>query len=74
MLSTARKRSKHGGGNGPKLSALGYAGVAAKRDAGEPGSLRGRRILFDVPFDQRANKAAASLGIDFRLISNRRHA
>jgi putative transcriptional regulator len=27
-------------------------------------------ILFDVPFDQRVNKAAASLGIDFRLISN----
>ena len=25
-------------------------------------------ILFDVPFDQRVNKAAASLGIDFRLM------
>jgi putative transcriptional regulator len=26
-------------------------------------------ILFDVPFDQRVNKAAATLGIDFRLMS-----
>ena len=26
-------------------------------------------ILFDVPFDQRVNQAAASLGIDFRLMS-----
>ena len=78
MLSTARQTLEAiGGGRGPKkyLVALGYAGWGAGQLENEmlqnawltcPAALD---ILFDVPFDQRVNKAAASLGIDFRLMS-----
>lgn len=57
------------------LVALGYAGWGPKQLEGEleenawlacPAK---REILFDVPFEQRVQRAAASLGIDFRLMS-----
>ncbi len=79
MLSTARQTLEAiGGGNAPKryLVALGYAGWGSGQLENEmlentwlscPADVN---ILFDVPFDQRVNKAAASLGIDFRLIAN----
>ena len=78
MLSTARQTLEAiGAGNGPKrfLVALGYAGWGGGQLEDElsknawlscPADLD---ILFDVPFDQRVNKAAATLGIDFRLMS-----
>jgi len=79
MLSTARQTLEAiGSGNAPKhyLVALGYAGWGSGQLENEmlentwlscPADVN---ILFDVPFDQRVNKAAASLGIDFRLIAN----
>lgn len=79
MLSTARQTLEAiGGGNAPKryLVALGYAGWGSGQLENEmlentwlscPADVN---ILFDVPFDQRVNKAAASLGIDFRLIAS----
>jgi putative transcriptional regulator len=78
MLSTARQTlAAIGDGRGPKkyLVALGYAGWGAGQLENEmlqnawltcPADIS---ILFDVPFDQRINKAAATLGIDFRLMS-----
>jgi putative transcriptional regulator len=78
MLSTARQTLEAiGDGHGPKryLVALGYAGWGSGQLENEllqnawlscPADID---ILFDVPFDQRVNKAAASLGIDFRLMS-----
>ena len=57
------------------LIALGYAGWGPQQLEGElaqnawltcPGD---RDILFNTPFEQRVNKAAAALGIDFRLMS-----
>lgn len=79
MLSTARQTLEAiGGGSGPKryLVALGYAGWGSGQLENEmlentwlscPADVN---ILFDVPFDQRVHRAAASLGIDFRLIAN----
>ena len=58
-----------------QILALGYAGWGSGQLENEmlentwlscPADVN---ILFDVPFDQRVNKAAASLGIDFRLMS-----
>jgi putative transcriptional regulator len=78
MLSTARQTLEAiGAGHGPKryLVALGYAGWGSGQLENElaqnawlscPADVD---ILFDVPFDQRVNKAAATLGIDFRLMS-----
>ena len=78
MLSTARQTLEAvGAGHGPKryVVALGYAGWGSGQLENEllqnawlscPADID---ILFDVPFDQRVNKAAASLGIDFRLMS-----
>lgn len=78
MLSTAKQTLEAiGSGVGPKkfLVALGYAGWGGGQLEDElmqnvwlscPATLD---ILFDVPFDQRVNAAAASLGIDFRLMS-----
>ena len=79
MLSTARQTLEAiGGGNGPKryLVALGYAGWGGGQLENEMleniwlSCPADADILFDVPFDQRVNRAAASLGIDFRLIAN----
>lgn len=79
MLSTARQTLEAiGAGSGPQryLVALGYAGWGIGQLESEmmqnswlscPASID---ILFDVPYDQRVNKAAASLGIDFRLMSS----
>ena len=78
MLSTARQTLEAiGAGEGPKryLVTLGYAGWGSGQLENElaqnawlscPADVD---ILFDVPFDQRVNKAAATLGIDFRLMS-----
>ena len=78
VLSTARQTLEAiGAGHGPKqyLVALGYAGWGSGQLENElaqnawlscPADLQ---ILFDVPYDQRINKAAATLGIDFRLMS-----
>jgi putative transcriptional regulator len=78
MLSTARQTLEAiGTGEGPKryVVALGYAGWGSGQLENEllqnvwltcPADID---ILFDVPFDQRVNQAAASLGIDFRLMS-----
>ena len=78
MLSTARQTLEAiGAGVGPAryLVALGYAGWGSGQLESEllqnawlscPADLD---ILFDVPFEQRVTKAAASLGIDFRLMS-----
>jgi putative transcriptional regulator len=79
MLSTARQTLEAiGAGAGPAryLVALGYAGWGSGQLENEllqnawlscPADLD---ILFDVPFEQRVTKAAASLGIDFRLMSS----
>jgi putative transcriptional regulator len=79
MLSTARQALESiGAGSGPRhyLVALGYAGWAVGQLEEEliqnawlscPAQLD---ILFDVPFGERVNRAAASLGIDFRLMSS----
>ena len=77
-LTTAREVLEAIAGNrGPYnyLVALGYAGWGPKQLEGEltenawltcPASID---ILFDVPFEERIDKAAASLGIDIRLMS-----
>jgi putative transcriptional regulator len=79
MLSTAREVLEAiGAGNGPAhyLVALGYAGWGEGQLEAElkdnawltcPGD---SEILFNTPFEQRVNKAAAALGIDFRLMSS----
>ncbi len=79
MLSTARQTLEAiGAGEGPArfLVALGYAGWGVGQLEEEllqnawlscPADID---ILFDVPFDQRVNSAAATLGIDFRLMSS----
>jgi putative transcriptional regulator len=79
MLSTARQTLEAiGSGEGPQryLVALGYAGWGVGQLEDEllhnawlscPANID---ILFDVPFDQRVNSAAATLGIDFRLMSS----
>ena len=79
MLSTARQTLESiGAGSGPRryLLALGYAGWGVGQLEEElkqnawlscPAQLD---ILFDVPFAERVNRAAASLGIDFRLMSS----
>ena len=79
MLSTARQTLESiGAGDGPRqyLVALGYAGWGAGQLENEltqnawlscPAQIE---ILFDVPFAERVNRAAATLGIDFRLMSN----
>jgi putative transcriptional regulator len=78
VLSTAREVLEAiATGNGPSdyLVALGYAGWGEGQLEAElkqnawltcPGD---SDILFNTPFEQRVNKAAAALGIDFRLMS-----
>lgn len=78
MLSTAREVLEAiAADDGPAhyLVALGYAGWGEGQLEAElkenawltcPGD---REILFNTPFEQRVNKAAAALGIDFRLMS-----
>lgn len=78
MLSTAHQTLEAiGRGEGPArfLFALGYAGwdsgqleteLAANAWLTCPAS---EDILFDVPFENRIDRAAASLGIDFSLMS-----
>ncbi len=65
-----------GEGPGEFLVAMGYAGWGVGQLEQEllenawltcPGS---RDILFHTPFAERVNKAAAALGIDFRLMSS----
>jgi putative transcriptional regulator len=79
MLSTARQTLEAiGAGEGPRryLVALGYAGWGVGQLENElkenawlscPAQID---ILFEVPFEERVNRAAASLGIDFRLMSS----
>ena len=78
MLSTAREILEAiAGGEGPTdfLVTLGYAGWGGGQLEDEmkenawlncPGDAD---VLFRTPFDERVNKAAAALGIDFRLMS-----
>lgn len=64
-------------GRGPEhyLVALGYAGWGEgqlEQELKENAWLNcpaDRSVVFEVPFEDRVNKAAESLGIDFRLIS-----
>jgi putative transcriptional regulator len=79
MLSTARQMLEaigHGDGPAHYLVALGYAGWG-------PGQLEqelaqnawltcpaSTDVLFDVPFEERVSSAAATLGIDFRLMGS----
>lgn len=79
MLSTAKQTLQAiGAGDRPHryLIALGYAGWGSGQLEAElgrnawlscPASLE---VLFDVPFSKRVDEAAASLGIDFRLMSS----
>ncbi len=78
MLSTAREILEAiAAGNGPEeyLVALGYAGwgqgqlEAELMDNAWLTCPADSEILFKTPFDQRVNKAAAALGIDFRFMS-----
>jgi putative transcriptional regulator len=78
MLSTARETLEAiACGDGPNefLVTLGYAGWGSGQLEDElrenawlncPGD---REVLFNTPFDGRVNRAAAALGIDFRLMS-----
>jgi putative transcriptional regulator len=78
MLTAAREVLEAiGQGAGPKhyLVALGYAGWDGGQLESEildnawltcPASLD---VVFREPFESRVNKAAAALGIDFRLMS-----
>ena len=79
MLSTARQTLEAiGAGEGPAqfLVALGYAGWEGgqlERELAENAWLTcpaSKEILFDVPFESRIERAAQSLGIDFRLMSS----
>lgn len=79
MLSTARQTLESiGACTGPQqyLVALGYAGWEAgqlERELAENAWLTcpaSREILFEVPFSERVDRAARSLGIDFRLMSS----
>jgi putative transcriptional regulator len=77
-LSTAKQTLQAiGAGTGPAryLVALGYAGWAGGQLENElaqnawltcPANLE---VLFDVPYAQRVDQAAATLGIDFKLMS-----
>ena len=78
MLSSAREVLEAiGAGEGPEqfLVALGYAGWEAgqlERELTENAWLTCPArpdILFEVPFDKRLHAAAASLGIDYDLLS-----
>lgn len=78
MLSSAREVLEaiaRGKGPADYLVALGYAGWDSGQLENEvrdnawltcPGD---KRIIFDTPYDERVKEAAASLGIDFTLIS-----
>ncbi len=78
MLSTAQEVLEAiGSGHAPEryLVALGYAGWAGGQLEGElaanawltcPSS---HELLFDVPFEDRVERAAQTLGFDFRLMS-----
>ncbi|MEJ2132412.1 MAG: YqgE/AlgH family protein, partial [Gammaproteobacteria bacterium] len=78
-LSTARQVLEAiSQGNGPKnfIVALGYAGWEGgqlEREMSENTWLScpaTSEIIFETPFEQRVQRAAEALGIDFRLISN----
>lgn len=78
MLSTAREVLEAiAAGSGPEqyLVALGYAGwgegqlEAEIKDNAWLTCPADPAILFDTPYDDRVNRAAAALGIDFRLLS-----
>ena len=78
MLSTAREILEAiARGDGPTdfLVTLGYAGWGSGQledEMKENAWLNcpsDASVLFDTPFDDRVNKAAAILGIDFRLMS-----
>jgi putative transcriptional regulator len=79
ILSTAREALEaiaEGDGPANYLVAMGYAGWGEGQLEAElkenawltcPGD---NDVLFNTPFEQRVNKAAAALGIDFRLMSS----
>ena len=78
MLTTARLVLEAiGAGRGPKnyLVTLGYSGWDAgqlEEEMSENAWLScpaTNEVLFDIPFDERVQKAAESLGIDFNLMS-----
>lgn len=78
MLTTARLVLEAiGTGKGPKhyLVALGYSGWDAgqlEEEMSENAWLScpaSAEVLFEIPFEQRVQKAAESLGIDFNLMS-----
>ncbi len=80
MLSTARETLEAiAAGHGPEqyLVTLGYAGWGGgqlEAELAENAWLScpaDPAVLFDVPYDQRVSQAAASLGIDFSLMSAR---
>jgi putative transcriptional regulator len=79
MLSTARQTLEViGSGEGPRhyLVALGYAGwgpaqleqeIGANAWLSCPATLH---VLFEAPLEERVTRAAATLGIDFRLMAH----
>ena len=78
LTSTRHVLEAIGAGNGPKkfLVTLGYTGWGKGQLESEiaenawltcPAS---REVLFDIPFEQRVQKAARNLGIDFSLMSS----
>jgi putative transcriptional regulator len=78
MLSTARdvlEAISRGAGPREYLVALGYAGWGEgqlEQELAENAWLTcpaDPQVLFHCPFEDRVNRAAASLGIDFRLLS-----
>jgi putative transcriptional regulator len=79
MLTTAREVLEAiAGGQGPDayLVALGYAGWGEgqlEQEMSENAWLNcaaTREVLFDTPFDERVQRAADGLGINFNLISS----
>jgi putative transcriptional regulator len=80
MLTTAKEVLEAiAAGEGPThyIVALGYAGwgesqlEAEMKDNSWLNCPASREVLFEVPYEERVDRAAAGLGIDFKLISGR---